>query len=291
MSIPREYGSILDAVRGLTWPARRRVGGVHTGSHLSRLRGRAPELSEYRLYRQGDDPRQLDWKLLARSDRAFIRLSDDRAVHPTWLLVDATASMRYPAPAHTKWRTACALAVALAAISQRAGDPVGAVIVGGHGTLQVRARTRSDVVPELIATLGSVEPGGSAPLAPATLHIPARARLVIVSDLLGDEEALRHDAAARHGAGGDVHVIHITSRGELDPPGGVSLVVDPEDPAIERPMDAETREVYLRRYAEWRAETARAWRLAGAAYRQVQAEDDVARLVRGIVTAAPGRSS
>ena len=60
MSIPREYGPILDAVRGLTWPARRRVSGTHTGTHLSRLRGRAPELSEYRLYRQGDDPRQLD---------------------------------------------------------------------------------------------------------------------------------------------------------------------------------------------------------------------------------------
>lgn len=202
MTIPREYGPILDAVRGLTWPARRRVSGVHTGSHLSRLRGRAPELSEYRLYRQGDDPRQLDWKLLARSDRAFIRLSDDRAVHPTWLVIDASASMAYPVPSLSKWRMARLLAVALAAVAQRAGDPVGAAIVAGGGVVRVRARTRADVVVELVSALGSVTPSGASPLAPALLHLPERARLVIVSDLLGDEPVLRQAAAARASAGG-----------------------------------------------------------------------------------------
>ena len=291
MSIPREYGSILDAVRGLTWPARRRVSGIHTGSHLSRLRGRAPELSEYRVYRQGDDPRQVDWKLLARSDRAFIRLSDDRAVHPTWLLVDASASMRFPVSTEAKWRTACALAVALAAVAQRSGDPVGAAIVGSKGIAHIRARSRSDVIAELMTALGDVTPGGTSDLAPAILHIPARARLVILSDLLGDEEALRHAAGARASAGGDVHVIHIISADELDPPAAMALAVDPENPTIERPMDAAAREHYRHRFGEWRDETARAWRLAGAAYRQVQTKFDIARLVRAIVTSSAGRGA
>lgn len=289
MSIPREYGPILDAVRGLTWPARRRVSGVHTGSHLSRLRGRAPELSEYRLYRQGDDPRQLDWKLLARSDRAFVRLSDDRAVHPTWCVVDASASMAFPAPEQTKWRMACALVVGLSAVAQRAGDPVGAAIVAGAGIARVRARTRADVLVELIAALGSVEPVGNAAIAPALLHVPERARLVIVSDLLGDEEALRGAAAARTSAGGDVHVLHVVSRQELEPPAELTLAVDPEDDAIERPFDADARLAYRQQFDEWRDETARSWRLAGATYRQVQAEADPALEVRAVVTAAVGR--
>ncbi|MFP5356486.1 MAG: DUF58 domain-containing protein [Gemmatimonadota bacterium] len=191
MSIPREYGPILDAIRGLTWPARRRVGGTHTGAHLSRLRGRAPELSEYRLYRQGDDPRQLDWKLLARSDRPFTRLSDDRAVHPTWFVVDASASMAYPAESQAKWVMARLLAVGLAAVAQRSGDPVGAAIVAAGGTVHVRARTRADVLIELMAALGSVTPAGSPEAAPALLHVPERARLVLISDLLGDEAAER----------------------------------------------------------------------------------------------------
>ncbi len=289
MALPREYGLVLDAVRGLTWPARRRVAGTLTGSHLSRLRGRAPELSEYRLYRQGDDPRQLDWKLLARSDRPFVRLSDDRAVHPTWLVVDASASMRFPEPTPRKWRAACALAVALAAVAQRAGDPVGACIVGERATLRVAPRTRSDVIVELAAALGSVSPSGSAPLTPALIHIPERARVVAITDLLGDESPLRKAAASRSSAGGDVHLVHILSRDELEPPVRTALAADPEDPTLLRPLDEESRVTYQSRFAEWRAETARAWRLSGVAYREVIAEDDLARAVRAIATSLPER--
>ncbi|MCC6930602.1 MAG: DUF58 domain-containing protein [Gemmatimonadaceae bacterium] len=290
MSIPREYGPILDAVRGLTWPARRRVSGTHTGAHLSRLRGRAPELSEYRLYRQGDDPRQLDWKLLARSDRAFTRLSDDRAVHPTWFVIDASASMAFPEASHAKWWMARALAVGIAAVAQRSGDPVGAVIAAARGLVHVRARTRADVLVELVSALGSATPAGAHALAPALLAVPVRARLVVVSDLLGDEEALRGAAAARAHAGGDVHVVHVVSRDELEPPPALALAVDPEDDTIERPLDAAGRAAYRARFAEWRSATARAWRLAGASYRQVQAEDDAALVVRGVATGAGRRS-
>src|SRR5687767_16014084 len=90
------YGPLLEALRGVQWPSRRPVGGALPGTHQSRLRGSAPELSEYRPYRQGDDPRRLDWRLLARSDRAFIRLSSDRAVLPTMLVLDASASIDFP---------------------------------------------------------------------------------------------------------------------------------------------------------------------------------------------------
>ncbi|MFN8670428.1 MAG: DUF58 domain-containing protein [Gemmatimonadaceae bacterium] len=289
MSIPREYGPILDAVRGLTWPARRRVSGTHTGTHLSRLRGRAPELSEYRLYRQGDDPRQLDWKLLARSDRAFTRLSDDRAVHPTWFVVDASASMAFPEESRAKWWMARALAVGLAAIAQRSGDPVGAVIAAAGGLVHVRARTRADVLVELVSALGSVTPSGTGDVAPALVIVPERARLVIVSDLLGDEHALRRAAAARAGAGGDVHMLHVVSRDELDPPPAIALAVDPEDASVERPLDAAARAAYRARFADWREATARAWRLAGASYRQVQAEDEAALVVRGVASGAGTR--
>lgn len=288
MSIPREYGPILDAVRGLTWPARRRVAGVHTGTHLSRLRGRAPELSEYRLYRQGDDPRQLDWKLLARSDRAFTRLSDDRAVHPTWFVVDASASMAFPADSRAKWWMARALVAGLAAVAQRAGDPVGAAVVGALGVVRVRARTRGDVLAELVAALGSVTPGGSPPLAPALVALPERGRLVVVSDLLGDEEALRGAAAARAQAGGDVHVLHLVSSRELAPAESDALVFDPEDSSIERPLDASARLEYQARFAEWRQATARAWRLAGASYREVLAEADPAVVVRAVTASRAG---
>src|SRR5678810_56818 len=89
-------GSLLDAIRGVKWPALRAVPGALPGAHHSRLRGAAPELSEYRVYRQGDDPKRIDWRLLARSDRAYIRLATDRAILPTMIVLDASASMAYP---------------------------------------------------------------------------------------------------------------------------------------------------------------------------------------------------
>src|SRR6476646_8024214 len=106
-SDPESRSSLLDAIRGVKWPALRPVAGALPGAHHSRLRGAAPELSEYRVYRQGDDPKRIDWRLLARSDRAYIRLAEDRSTVSTLLVVDATASMAYPERSLGKWRAAC----------------------------------------------------------------------------------------------------------------------------------------------------------------------------------------
>ena len=96
-------GSLLDAIRGVKWPALRAVSGALPGAHHSRLRGSRPELSEYRVYRQGDDPKRIDWRLLARSDRAYIRLAEDRSIVSTLIVVDATASMAFPPRSFGKW--------------------------------------------------------------------------------------------------------------------------------------------------------------------------------------------
>jgi hypothetical protein len=98
------YGALLDAVRGVHWQARRAVANAASGSHQSRQRGTSAEFTEYRLYRQGDDPRRIDWRLLGRSDRAYIRLATDRAILPTTIVLDASASMAFPVATREKWR-------------------------------------------------------------------------------------------------------------------------------------------------------------------------------------------
>src|SRR6476469_9104652 len=106
------YGALLDAVRGVRWPTRRSATGSTIGAHRSRLRGSSSEFSEFRPYRQGDDPRRVDWRLLARSDRAYVRLTTDRATFRTSMIVDASASMAFPQPELTKWVRAREIAVA-----------------------------------------------------------------------------------------------------------------------------------------------------------------------------------
>lgn len=284
------YALLLDEVRALRWPARRRVGGNLPGAHRARLRGATGEFSEYRAYRQGDDPRRLDWRLLGRSDRAYVRLTDDHALLPTVLVVDASASMAYPdggdaARRHAKWRLACALAVGLAGVVHSAGDPVGLAIAGGDGG-RVRAlppRSRRGVVQEIAAALDAVAPAGGAPLAPALSHVPAGCRLVLVSDFLGEDDDTVRQAAAHAARGGDVHAVHVVAAEELVPPRELALAVDPEDARVRRPFDAAARVAYDARFTEWRGALARRWREAGATYGLAVTDEPPARAVRRIV--------
>ncbi len=286
----RNYGPLLDALRGVRWPARRAVGAALPGAHRSRQRGTSGEFTEYRLYRQGDDPRQLDWKLLARSDRAFVRLTDDRALLPTWIVVDASASLDFPVrppdveALPNKWSLAAALAVGLAAVAHASSDPVGLIATGADGPTRMSARSRRGTVGELARTLDRVAVGGNVPLTPLMTTIPVMARVVLISDLLGDNDDLIRVAAQRTVAGGIVECVHVVATEELALPPGAHLARDPDAPAFQRAMDRRAHAEYLRHFDAFRADAARRWRATGAGYVEVRTDQPVARLVRQIVS-------
>lgn len=284
-----ETGALLDALRGLAWPARAAILGGIAGTHKSRLRGLSAEFTEYRPYRQGDDPRRLDWKLLARTDRAYLRITNDRATITTMLVIDASASMAFPAGTLAKWRMARLLAIGLAAVAQASGDPVGVIVAGGdlRGARQpvIPPRTRRGVVAEIARLLDGVGPGGSGPLSPVLATLRGTPRIVLISDFLGDEAAARRAARELVAGGSEIHAIEVVAREELAPPSGAFLATDPEESSIRRPMAAETRQTYSIRFNAWRRETARAWRAAAATWAEVTDDEAPARAVRRIVRA------
>ena len=281
-------GSLLDAIRGVKWPALRPIGGALPGAHHSRLRGSAPELSEYRVYRQGDEPRRIDWRLLARSDRAYIRLAEDRSIVPTLIVVDATASMAFPPTTLGKWRSACDLAIGLAAVAHASRDPVGLAIVGAGGMRQLPPRTRRGIVGEIARALDTVTPAGSAAISAALAHTRARTRIVVISDLLGDADDIRRRAGEVAAAGGEVHAVHVVADEELDPPTRSMLVIDPEDATIARPFVADARAAYLERFGAWRAQLAAAWRGEGLTYTMASTGEPASRVVRRVAGGALG---
>src|SRR3954471_20022843 len=153
-----DFAALLDAVRGIRWPARSIVRGGIPGGHTSRVWGSSAEFSEYRPYRQGDDLRRIDWKLFARSDRAYIRLSNDRSILPTMIVVDASASMAFPVSTNGKWRLAAQIAVALAAVARNSGDSVGVAVAGGERPELLVPRMRQSVLHEIIRTVAAIQP-------------------------------------------------------------------------------------------------------------------------------------
>lgn len=276
------YGALLDAVRGVQWPARRVVPAGQVGTHHSHMRGASTEFAEYRAYRQGDDPRRIDWRLLARSDRAYIRLTTDRAVLGTTIVLDTSASMAFPVSNHAKWRLAQEIAIGLAAVAHAAGDPVGFVAAGPPAQPHALApRTRRGVVDELARVIEELEPTSNAPIAPLA-RLARTPRVAVISDMLGDSDELIREVSARVAAGGEAHVVHVVAREEIEPPRRTLLAADPEDPSIERLLTEATRRAYEEAFGVWRTEVARQLRAGGASYTQVVTDEPAAHAVRRI---------
>jgi uncharacterized protein (DUF58 family) len=284
------YGPMLDALRGVRWPARRAVGAAPPGTHRSSQKGTAGEFTEYRLYRQGDDPRALDWRLLARSDRAFVRLSDDRALLPTWIVVDGSARMAFPdatsargGEALTKFAFARQVAVGLAAVAHASSDPVGVMVSHGGSVQRLPPRTRRGTVQEIARVLEGVTAGGVAALAPALVQLPTQARIVLITDCLGDTDALLKAAAAHQAAGALIECVHIVAVEELVPPAGPFLVNDPQAPNDTRVLSRASRVEYRVRFDAFRRDLASRWRATGAGYTEVRTDVPPARAVRAVV--------
>lgn len=278
------YGALLDALRGVGWPARRSAHAGLPGAHHSKSRGYSTEFTEYRVYRQGDDPRRLDWKLLARTDRAYLRITHDRTTLDTRIVVDATASMAFPPATLDKWRQACLLTVGLAAVAHAAGDPVGMVVCGDGSTRSLAPRTRRGVLSEIARLLEASRPSGSTPLAGAVRAAGAAARVVVVTDLLGDGEELLSTAGGLVAGGSEVYLVHVVAREELEPAEAVFTALDPESPELRRPLAPESRLAYRRAFADWRRATRRKWRSAGAAYIEVTTDEPPAQAVRRVTS-------
>ena len=289
-----DFAALLDSVRGIRWPARSAVRGGIPGAHTSRMRGSSAEFTEYRPYRQGDDLRRIDWKLFARSDRAYIRLSNDRAILPTTIVLDASASMAFPVATSGKWHLAAQIAVGLAAVARNSADPVGLVIAREGEMIQVPPRTRQSVIYEMVRAVSDLAPSGSPPMTNA-MDAAARVsgRIVIVSDFLGDADDLLASVSRGVVGGKEVHALHVIAPDEIDPPKETLLVSDPEDPDVRRPLYGDARDAYLEAYSAWRERIAHDWSEAGVAYSTAivgeEAPDHLIRRVaapRGIAATA-----
>jgi uncharacterized protein (DUF58 family) len=131
--IPADVRSRL---RRLSLLPQRASGGHGIGQHASRSRGAGLEFAQYRAYEPGDELRQIDWKLYARSDRFFVRESERESPITVWLLLDATASMQQSDRARPDWtrlHAAKALAGCVVELALQQGDAFGLITINGDG--------------------------------------------------------------------------------------------------------------------------------------------------------------
>lgn len=189
------------------------LAGLGHGIHAGRERGAGVEFSEYRAYTPGDEWRRVDWKLLARADRYFVREAERDSHVAIWLWLDASASMAEESAAIkglSKLAYARIILGCISAIAQRQGDAFGLMIAGDDRIQFTPASRGPRQLHRILAQLTRCEAKGGPPAADAvraSLHFARAPSLIFaVSDFLEWPSAtslalirlrrLRHDVRA-----------------------------------------------------------------------------------------------
>jgi uncharacterized protein (DUF58 family) len=105
--------------------AREVVEGLLGGGHKSPFKGISVEFAEHRQYYPGDEIRHLDWRVLGKTDRLFIKEFEEETNLQAYFAVDASGSMAYAGSGPTKYDYASEVAVALAYLLLQQRDAVG----------------------------------------------------------------------------------------------------------------------------------------------------------------------
>ena len=208
--------------------ARLVVEGYLAGRHRSPGRGGSLEFAEHRPYVPGDDLRRVDWKVYGRTDRWYVRESEQETNLRATLVLDASASMGFASgQLPSKWLYGRALAAALAWLLLGQQDAVGLATFGDGLRAFVPPRAGRAQRARLFAALEAEEVGGGTspegPFRELAERLPRRGLLILLSDLLGPPErflpGLRYFRHRKH----EVVVFHLLDPAERSlaalPPG------------------------------------------------------------------------
>jgi uncharacterized protein (DUF58 family) len=232
----------LMSIRHLELRAKVVVEGFWTGLHRSPYHGFSVEFTEYRQYTPGDDPRHLDWKLFARSDRYYIKKFEDETNLRCSLLVDRSRSMEYAENGISKKDYANTLAATLSYFLNRQGDAVGLMTFDKSIQEYMPARNRPGHLRQLMQALEKPCEGKQTdlddPMRRMMDLIHKRGLIVVISDFLAPLDSLEHNLTTLAAYGHEVQLFQILDPSERhftfqspvqleDQESGVQMHVDP----------------------------------------------------------------
>jgi uncharacterized protein (DUF58 family) len=247
--------------------ARLVVEGFIAGMHRSPFHGFSVEFAEHRPYMPGDPLKNLDWKVLAKSDRYLVKQYTEETNLRCHLLLDLSGSMdfRSPRASLSKLEYARSLAAALAYLMLAQQDAVGSLLFADRALGFIPARSVRSHLDVLLKALAAGTPQGRTKLGP-TLHelaerIKRRGLVVLLSDLMDRPEdvlsGLQHFRHRHH----EVIVFHVLDPDEIEFPfHDTSTFVDMEsgERLTTEPWEIGAR--YRERLEAWRERYRRACR-------------------------------
>jgi len=234
--------SVIRNVARLDLRARFIVEGFLTGLHASPFHGFSVEFSEHRRYAQGDDPRNIDWLVFAKTDKLYVKKYQAETNISGYLLMDLSESMAYTYRQElTKFDYCICLAAALGYLMIHQQDPVGLMTFSEKLHACLPARSKRSQLGNMLGLLSKARPAGQTDVAGNLRRIAAmirhRSLFMLFSDLLCDPDPVIDALRMLRHRGHDVIVFHVLDEAEVnfpfnslsdfeDPESGERLIVD-----------------------------------------------------------------
>lgn len=257
LDLPPELRARLRDLR-LRTPLLAPIGAL--GRQQSRSRGQGLEFAQYRGYVAGDSPRQVDWKLFARSDRLFVRESERDAPLSVYLVLDCSPSMAQDDLANPGWtrlHAARRLAACMLELALREDELFGLLAFETRAPLWAAANGGRGQRDRLLSALAGLAPTQAWPEARAldafAARMPPGALVLVLSD--GFDSAAPEFAARLAAAQRSVAFLRILTAEEREfPLQGALHLVDPESSALREVDGAAVRAGFLQRFGAARSE-------------------------------------
>ena len=243
---------ILQRLANIELVAKTVVDGFLHGGHRSPLFGFSQEFAEYRSYTEGDDPRYIDWNVLSRTDRVYVKRFLGETNTHLMILMDCSASMGYGSGGLTKLEYARFLAASLAYLSSRQHDAVGLVLFD-EKIREVRpAAYRPRHLQSILHVLEHAEAATGTnldvPLQALRRLIRRRGLVAMVSDFFVDPERIVSSLRALTFQGQDMVFFHILDPAERNPDFRSAALVEDMETGEEMEVSSDyARRVYPER--------------------------------------------
>ncbi|MEM7313064.1 MAG: DUF58 domain-containing protein [Planctomycetota bacterium] len=210
------------------------VKGFLQGLHASPFHGFSVEFSEHRKYTAGDDPKDIDWLVYAKTDKYYIKKFEAETNITGYLVMDLSKSMGYTYRQElTKFEYGICLAAALCYLMVHQQDPVGLITFDSKIRDSIAPKSKRTQLGTILSVLSNLQPDGETDIANSLTQVAAmlkhKSLVMVFSDLLGDtDETIESIRRLRHG-GHDVILFHIMDEAEVTFPfNGLTELQDPE---------------------------------------------------------------
>lgn len=211
--------NLVERLNQLQLSARSVVEGSTVGLHRSPLKGVSIEFRQHRAYVPGDEPRRLDWRVLGRTDRPYVKEYDEETNLRCVLMLDCSGSMAYSGKHGTKFDYAAKLAASLAYLMLGQTESVGLALFRGRVEQWLAPHAGTTQLSRLVDLLERAAPRGESSIATAMHDVAERlgrrSLVIVISDLFSPIALLREGLAHLRHDRHEVLVLRVLDSDEL----------------------------------------------------------------------------